>query len=61
MGSGSFPFDMLRYDHAFPASELDSGRMIDKDHRQVRLSTHSAHGGSEASKLRWASFGWTVI
>lgn len=60
MGSGTFPFDMLRYDNAFPASELDSGRMTDNGHREVRLATHSAHGGSDVSKLRWASFGWTI-
>lgn len=60
MGSGSFPLDMLRYDNAFPASELDSGRMTDHGPREVRLSTYSTHGGSDVSKLRWISFGWTV-
>jgi hypothetical protein len=58
-GSGSFPFDMLRYAQSFPASEYDSGLLEGTQRRKVSLRSYSATG-IEQSKLRWASFGWTV-
>lgn len=60
-GTSRFPIDMLRYDRATPATEVDSSAI-----------TGTLYGGAagryvavqvRAEKLtagRWASFGWTV-
>lgn len=60
-GSGVFPIDMLRYDHAWPFSEEDSHRCsIDwaGDLRDVELVTESA---SAPTRGRWKSFTWEVV
>lgn len=60
-GKMPFPIDMLRYDAAFPKTELDSS---------VITSTFRRGGGTivnlcSHTKLptdgRWESFGWKVI
>ncbi len=62
-GEGSFPFDMLRYDRAFPQTETDSTRMGWSPRigphgpREVSLITES----SAPTDGRWESFGWTVV
>jgi hypothetical protein len=57
-GKGEFPYDMLRYDLCWPASEGDS------------LGLHATYGIPRIINLkglkpptvrRWASFGWTVL
>jgi hypothetical protein len=58
-GSGTFPFDMLRYDICWPASEpdsyrLDNGRMTNKRHVKLK-------GLKPPTFARWTSFGWTVL
>lgn len=62
-GSGAFPIDMLRYDHCWPASEIDSGRM-DRDWggemRQVQLFTDQ-HRHWQPTVDRWRSFTWRVL
>jgi hypothetical protein len=63
VGSGEFPFDMLRYDKCWPASQADSGRMPDPAlvgvlGRQRRIEMH---GLVKPTAGRWRSFGWTVI
>jgi len=60
-GSGSFPVDMLRYDSAFPATEIDSSLVEDHhEHRAVALIVRSLNnlGPTEA---RWESFTWKVV
>lgn len=58
---GTFPFDQLRHDHAWPATSDDAA-----------LLTYVPGGGNVAIELvaqsrraitpaRWASFGWTVV
>lgn len=64
-GTGTFPFDMLRYDAAWPASSEDA---IALDHENWR--SHPKAGDRYSVKLlshgpaitpdRWRSFGWTV-
>jgi hypothetical protein len=62
-GSGRFPFDMLRYDRAVPATESDSNS-INREHRigrMVELIRFSSAGKSGPCVARWASFGWKVV
>lgn len=65
-GSGSFPFDMLRYDSCYPTSGLDvtsmtfdpdvyDGGMSRSRERNVRLRSER-----EPTVARWESFGWRV-
>lgn len=61
-GSGAFPFDMLRYDSAFPYKEgdstmLDSGRA---ERRRVVLVRRGINM-NPATMARWESFGWAVV
>ncbi len=62
-GRGAFPFDMLRYDHCWPA-DGDAAASIgvtfeDGDHfrkpRTIKLWSHR-----EPTTARWSSFGWAV-
>lgn len=59
-GSGPFPLDMLRYDCAFPNSEMDSNaaERMDGGLRTVDLIMRSSR--DKPTFGRWASFGWTV-
>lgn len=65
-GTGAFPFDMLRYDEAFPATSADASNigMETRDvrardsRRTVRLLTYRMRGPTIG---RWESFGWTVV
>lgn len=63
-GSGLFPIDMLRYDHAWPRTEEDSYK-ISADYRDetnpptmrtVELLTDH----DRVTYDRWASFTWKV-
>jgi hypothetical protein len=58
VGSGYFPYDMLRYDRCWPAKESEApklnGRMKVNDRIEMT-------GYSEPTVGRWQSFGWTVI
>lgn len=65
-GSGAFPFDMLRYDQAFPESEVrDSPHLgFTRDHgdeyfgtRRITLLSDCPHAPTFD---RWKSFGWRV-
>lgn len=63
-GSGPFPFDMLRYDQCWPATENDSAKI-------ERTTRRGAHSRAETIRLasnidrttgaRWVSFGWKVV
>ena len=63
VGNGPFPFDMLRYDHCFPASECYSGE-VGRDHYQhdrvVIVAKYRQQPGRWTAD-RWQSFGWTLI
>ena len=61
-GSGQFPYDMLRYDHAWPAWEEESGYLAQDwaaDAREVCLRMASSHDKGP-NVDRWRSFGWAV-
>lgn len=61
-GSGSFPFDMLRYDSAFPYTQEDAAAM--ESHRIERRRVVVCRRGvnqTDATRARWASFGWRVV
>lgn len=66
-GHGVFPFDMLRYDRCFPATERDShtvehttrGRLATGEARTVTLTM--ADPKRLPTEARWQSFGWTVV
>jgi hypothetical protein len=60
-GQGYFPLDMLRYDRAWPAREIDEVqiRMGEDDTRSFDRSVRVI-GLTEPTEQRWESFGWTV-
>lgn len=56
-GRGQFPFDMLRRDRCFPATEADAGKLGERwTWRTVELRTDLR----EFTPARWSSFGWTA-
>ncbi len=61
-GFGMFPYDMLRYDHSWPHSELhDSNKLTmnyDGELRRVMLASDSEN---VPNRDRWKSFNWKVI
>lgn len=64
-GGGQFPFDMLRYDSCYPASETDSAA-LEHHRREKRRVTLLASIPNPQSvyfpdRARWGSFGWTVV
>lgn len=59
-GGGDFPFDMLRYDQCYPASESDAHAMGHERTRQVTLIRCSVNP-SPPTFRRWDSFVWRVV
>jgi len=59
-GSGSFPYDMLRYDRSYPATENDSALLERGGYRSVTLVSNSEYAGKDSSATRWSSFCWSV-
>jgi hypothetical protein len=63
-GGSHFPYDMLRYNQCWPASQEDAAtierasRPRERGPFSVTLSTHSPNAPTEA---RWESFGWKVV
>ncbi len=57
VGRGEFPWDMLRYDCAYPASEDDAYKMNKLGERTVTLRTHV----QPISAVRWSSFCWQLL
>lgn len=62
-GSGTFPYDMLRYDRCWPSTEAhDSGLPYTPPHggsldkKRITLT-----GLGEPTQGRWESFGWRVV
>jgi hypothetical protein len=63
-GSGPFPFDMLRYDACWPASENDSAVLerMDREARRHRtVFTLTLATTVHVTEARWESFGWKVV
>lgn len=58
-GFGQFPVDMLRYDRAWPASEIDAGT-IHASFRNVERWSVSLEGLDYPTVERWRSFGCEV-
>lgn len=63
-GHGMFPFDMLRYDRCFPASERDSHTI--QENTRVRgpvqtITLTMADPKRRPTEARWRSFGWEVV
>lgn len=56
-GSGDFPFDMLRYDAAWPANPDAAWMMADASGRMRSVWLHSYR---EPTTARWQSFVWSV-
>jgi hypothetical protein len=60
-GKNDFPFDMLRYDLCWPASESDSSLISFSITQPGRERTIKLKGLTGPTPRRWASFGWTVV
>ena len=60
--AGRFPFDMLRHDHAWPASSDDAINLAWDGHAKgVNITIELVAQARRAiTPARWASFGWTV-
>jgi hypothetical protein len=63
-GGGPFPFDMLRYDCAYPAHSWDASALLDHGSDDGGLRTVTLHAqrpkGWTPTWGRWSSFGWPV-
>lgn len=57
-GVGGFAFDMLRYDEAWPADEMQIVPMLDDTAPRRRISLRSYRAPTIG---RWESFGWRVV
>ena len=65
-GRGTFPFDMLRYDHCWPIDDtlaMDYDVRFNEDNaiRTVTLARHVELKSTEPTDGRWSSFGWPVV
>jgi hypothetical protein len=62
-GSGSFPYDMLRFDQCWPANEGESPKLeaYMPELRRVTLMRTVFHAGDVPTIRRWQSFTWRVI
>lgn len=61
-GSGTFPFDMLRYDSCFPWEQEDAAK-LEHHHDEMRRVVLIRRGKSDSpgNFKRWLSFGWVVM
>jgi len=60
-GTGSFPFDMLRYDCCFPPTLEEAAKLVYSDGRRVvRLCRFVENKKNMPTQGRWQSFGWEV-
>ncbi len=62
IGSGSFPYDMLRYDSCVPDTQTDVTRaFVDRESRIVYLRQYVPADSVAGPTIgRWESFGWKV-
>jgi hypothetical protein len=57
-GSGEFPYDMLRYDQCWPATEMnDSGKLGTRSNETRKVVLRGLRAPTDG---RWQSFGWFV-
>jgi hypothetical protein len=59
-GKPSFPYDMLRYDAAWPASEADSAKLYSPRGGEDGNIVVTLHSHKLPTEGRWRSFGWYV-
>jgi hypothetical protein len=61
-GRGDFPFDMLRYDCCWPATQADSSQLELAPTPQARQEMRSINlkGLKVPTAARWKSWGWEV-
>lgn len=58
-GSGEFPYDMLRYDMCWPATEMyDSAQLSTRKNERRKVTLRGLRSPTDG---RWRSFGWTVL
>jgi hypothetical protein len=64
-GRNPFPIDMLRYDCAIPASEIDSNKIAASHNwtglngpMQIEVRVKKESGPTQG---RWESFGWRIV
>lgn len=65
-GSGMFPIDMLRYDHAWPRTEEDSHKVAadyrsDENYPRMRTVELLSDHERAPTEDRWRSFTWEVV
>lgn len=60
-GGGTFPFDMLRYDTAWPSKEIETPLLAPYRVTLGTRRTISITGLRKPTVERWASFGWKVV
>lgn len=60
-GRGMFPFDMLRYDLCWPASQGDASIIIGSATHPNRGRHINLKGLKTPTAARWHSFGWKVV
>jgi len=60
-GSGEFPFDMLRYDHAWPYTEAHDSHLLSSETRERRRVVLMTDSPQAPTVGRWESFGWRVV
>jgi hypothetical protein len=61
-GTYGFPIDMLRYDEAWPNSEIDSALIVQTaNHNSAEAPQIRIVGLRSPTVARWESFGWKVL
>jgi hypothetical protein len=60
-GRGDFPYDMLRYDLCWPASQQDSRFIASTGHPNLQPPKICLKGLKAPTPARWESFGWKVV
>lgn len=61
-GRGPVPYDMLRYDSSWPATQADAETLENLNSRDIPVNheTQVLLRGNGCTPERWKSFGWTV-
>jgi hypothetical protein len=59
-GRGDFPFDMLRYDAAWPASGEDAAKLERDGELRSKVRSVRLRSYREPTIDRWLSFLWSV-
>lgn len=59
-GGGAFPFDMLRYDAAWPSTTQDASKLVEDDSTPFKKREVTLQSYREPTVDRWKSFAWVV-